>query len=141
MRPALDFDLNVVEQGGDEELELVEGDEEGDEEEEQAEVKSQEGGGGSGAAGGGPRSCVWSAEEDAMLSRLVAAFGPVNWNAIAEMIPGRSGQSCRVRWLNHLDPGLKHEPFSGNRISLPSFLFLGSPPPRLCCFSKKKSVP
>lgn len=140
MRPVKDFDLNVAEQDGDEEPELVEEDEEVDAEEEDAEVELQEGGG-VGGAGGGRRGRAWSAEEDVMITRLVAAFGPVDWNAISAMIPGRTGKSCRFRWFNHLDPHVKHEPFGGNRLSLPAFSF------RfffvfclLLCFSKKKSV-
>lgn len=122
MRPAMDFDLNVVEQGGgDEEPELAEEDEEEDEEEGRAEVESQEGRVGGVGASGSRRGRAWSAEEDSMLARLVAAFGPVNWNAMSAMIPGRTGKSCRFRWFNHLDPSVKHEPFSGNRISLSAF--------------------
>ncbi|XP_010067478.2 transcription factor MYB25 [Eucalyptus grandis] len=47
-----------------------------------------------------------------MLTRLVAAFGPGNWNAMSKMIPGRTGKSCRFRWVNHLDPSVKRGPFS-----------------------------
>ncbi|KAF8021999.1 hypothetical protein BT93_G2204 [Corymbia citriodora subsp. variegata] len=46
-----------------------------------------------------------------MLTRLVAAFGPGNWNAMSAMIPGRTGKSCRFRWFNHLDPSVKHGSF------------------------------
>ncbi|GFY82147.1 myb domain protein 25 [Actinidia rufa] len=56
----------------------------------------------------------WSPEEDAILSRLVSEFGARNWNAIARAIPGRSGKSCRLRWINQLDPCVKHKPFTGN---------------------------
>ncbi|XP_057510721.1 transcription factor MYB1-like [Actinidia eriantha] len=54
----------------------------------------------------------WSPEEDAILSRLVNEFGARNWNAIARAIPGRSGKSCRLRWINQLDPCVKHKPFT-----------------------------
>ncbi|KAI6676266.1 hypothetical protein NL676_037062 [Syzygium grande] len=112
MRPDMDFDLNVAKReggGGGEEPELAEEEEE-EEGEEQAEVEPREGGGG--GAGGARRGRAWSAEEDSMLARLVAAFGPVNWNAMSAMIPGRTEKSCRFRWFNHLDPSVKHEPFS-----------------------------
>lgn len=54
----------------------------------------------------------WSPEEDAILSRLVGKFGARNWSLIARGIPGRSGKSCRLRWCNQLDPGLKRKPFT-----------------------------
>ncbi|KAJ0984063.1 hypothetical protein J5N97_002419 [Dioscorea zingiberensis] len=54
----------------------------------------------------------WSPEEDAILSRLVGKFGARNWSLIARGIPGRSGKSCRLRWCNQLDPGVKRKPFT-----------------------------
>ncbi|KAG0477449.1 hypothetical protein HPP92_014290 [Vanilla planifolia] len=54
----------------------------------------------------------WSPEEDGMLSRLVAKFGPRNWSLIARGVPGRSGKSCRLRWCNQLDPHVKRKPFT-----------------------------
>ncbi|XP_028792739.1 transcription factor MYB25 [Neltuma alba] len=54
----------------------------------------------------------WSPEEDAVLSRLVSKFGARNWSMIARGIPGRSGKSCRLRWCNQLDPGVKRKPFT-----------------------------
>ncbi|PKU83693.1 Transcription factor MYB44 [Dendrobium catenatum] len=56
----------------------------------------------------------WSPEEDAILSRLVAKFGPRNWSLIARGVPGRSGKSCRLRWCNQLDPHVKRKPFTGD---------------------------
>nr|ASR18103.1 R2R3MYB18 [Ginkgo biloba] len=54
----------------------------------------------------------WSPEEDAILSRLVEKFGARNWSLIARGIPGRSGKSCRLRWCNQLNPGVKRKPFT-----------------------------
>ncbi|PKA46096.1 Transcription factor MYB44 [Apostasia shenzhenica] len=54
----------------------------------------------------------WSPEEDAILGRLVAKFGPRNWSLIARGVPGRSGKSCRLRWCNQLDPHVKRKPFT-----------------------------
>ena len=73
------------------------------------------GGGGLGGVGVGKVKGPWSPEEDAVLSRLVGKFGARNWSLIARGIPGRSGKSCRLRWCNQLDPGVKRKPFSGNR--------------------------
>ncbi|PRQ59333.1 putative transcription factor MYB-HB-like family [Rosa chinensis] len=54
----------------------------------------------------------WSPKEDEMLTRLVTQFGARNWSVIARGIPGRSGKSCRLRWCNQLNPGVKRKPFS-----------------------------
>ncbi|KAK8948638.1 Transcription factor MYB44 [Platanthera zijinensis] len=81
----------------------------------------------------------WRPEEDEKLKELVFRFGPHNWNAIAEMLHGRSGKSCRLRWYNQLDPRIKRCPFSeeeeerllashrihGNRWSVIARLFPG----------------
>ena len=54
----------------------------------------------------------WSPEEDDILRQLVATHGPRNWTAIAEYLPLRSGKSCRLRWINQLDPRLVRGPFT-----------------------------
>ncbi|KAL6128154.1 hypothetical protein ACLB2K_071510 [Fragaria x ananassa] len=54
----------------------------------------------------------WSPKEDELLTRLVTQFGARNWSVIARGIPGRSGKSCRLRWCNQLNPGVKRKPFS-----------------------------
>lgn len=58
----------------------------------------------------------WSPEEDVVLNRLVEKFGARNWSLIARGIPGRSGKSCRLRWCNQLNPGVKRKPFTGTSI-------------------------
>jgi hypothetical protein len=91
-------------------------------------VQQQQGGGGGGGGGGtvvvddrikGP----WSPEEDVVLNRLVEKFGARNWSLIARGIPGRSGKSCRLRWCNQLNPGVKRKPFTGE------FCFVAHHPP------------
>ncbi|XP_072970375.1 transcription factor MYB54-like [Typha angustifolia] len=54
----------------------------------------------------------WRPGEDDKLRRLVEEYGPQNWNSIAEMLPGRSGKSCRLRWFNQLDPRINKRPFT-----------------------------
>lgn len=54
----------------------------------------------------------WSPEEDVILNKLVEKFGARNWSLIARGIPGRSGKSCRLRWCNQLNPGVKRKPFT-----------------------------
>lgn len=58
----------------------------------------------------------WSAEEDAILRRLVneqlSSLGEGNgkrivWNKVSQGFKGRSCKQCRERWINHLDPDVK----------------------------------
>ncbi|CAL5442560.1 unnamed protein product [Camellia sinensis] len=81
----------------------------------------------------------WRPCEDEKLRELVERFGPHNWNSIASNLPPRSGKSCRLRWLNQLDPRINTRPFTeeeeerliachrihGNRWSIISKLFPG----------------
>ncbi|KAF5792036.1 putative transcription factor MYB-HB-like family [Helianthus annuus] len=54
----------------------------------------------------------WKPSEDVKLRDLVALHGPRNWNIISDQLPGRSGKSCRLRWVNQLDPRIKKTAFS-----------------------------
>ncbi|XP_020223402.1 transcription factor MYB54-like [Cajanus cajan] len=54
----------------------------------------------------------WNHAEDKKLRQLVRQYGPYNWDSIAEYMEGRTGKSCRLRWVNHLDPRLTKKPFS-----------------------------
>lgn len=38
-------------------------------------------------------------QEDELLRQLIAEYGPKNWSIIANGIKGRSGKSCRLRWV------------------------------------------
>ncbi|XP_010537518.1 PREDICTED: myb-related protein A [Tarenaya hassleriana] len=81
----------------------------------------------------------WRPSEDEKLRELVEQYGPHNWNAIAQKLPGRSGKSCRLRWFNQLDPRINRNPFTeeeeerllashrihGNRWSVIARLFPG----------------
>ncbi|KAG6765595.1 hypothetical protein POTOM_029644 [Populus tomentosa] len=54
----------------------------------------------------------WRPAEDTKLKKLVALYGPQNWNLIAEKLEGRSGKSCRLRWFNQLDPRINRKAFT-----------------------------
>ena len=55
----------------------------------------------------------WTPEEDKLLTQLVLKHGAQAWSFIASHFDGRHpGKSCRLRWLNQLDPGVNREPFS-----------------------------
>ena len=55
----------------------------------------------------------WTANEDALLIKLVERYGPKKWSVIALHVPGRKGKQCRERWKNHLDSSVKKHPWSG----------------------------
>jgi hypothetical protein len=48
----------------------------------------------------------WLTEEDAKLTEAVKKHGKHCWVAVAAMVPGRTTQQCRYRWVHCLDPGL-----------------------------------
>ncbi|KAG5178565.1 Homeodomain-like protein, partial [Tribonema minus] len=60
----------------------------------------------------------WTRCEDEAIVRLVAEHGVKRWSLVAQHlnmeIVGvvRSGKQCRTRWLNHLDPSLRKEPWT-----------------------------
>ncbi|XP_020210704.1 transcription factor MYB10-like [Cajanus cajan] len=54
----------------------------------------------------------WKETEDDKLRQLVQQHGPKEWNTIAEHMEERTGKSCRLRWVNHLDPKLNRNPFT-----------------------------
>jgi hypothetical protein len=51
----------------------------------------------------------WGKDEDDVVMRLVAQYGPKRWSLIASNLPGRTGKQCRERWHNQLDPNIKKE--------------------------------
>ncbi|KZV51189.1 transcriptional activator Myb-like [Dorcoceras hygrometricum] len=54
----------------------------------------------------------WRPEEDEKLTSLVQKIGPNNWELIAKQFRGRTGKSCRLRWVNQLDPDIVKAPFT-----------------------------
>jgi hypothetical protein len=50
----------------------------------------------------------WQEEEDNLLRNMVEQNGPQNWKQIAAEVPGRTAKQCRERWIEQLDPTLKH---------------------------------
>lgn len=55
----------------------------------------------------------WTADEDAKLVEYVTKCGPKNWKAV-QTLTGlrRSGKSCRLRWKNQKQPGVRTDPFT-----------------------------
>ncbi|KAK9127152.1 hypothetical protein Syun_015949 [Stephania yunnanensis] len=54
------------------------------------------------------RKGPWTEQEDLQLAYFVHLFGERRWDFIAK-VSGlkRTGKSCRLRWVNYLNPGLK----------------------------------
>ncbi|XP_050221075.1 transcription factor WER-like [Mercurialis annua] len=56
---------------------------------------------------------IWSREEDEKLTAYITRYGLWNWNQLPKFAGlSRSGQSCRVRWMNHLKPGIRRGNFT-----------------------------
>ncbi|XP_062209176.1 transcription factor MYB25-like [Phragmites australis] len=64
--------------------------------------------GGTGAVAERPvmRKSAWSKDEDAVLREQVRLHGAQNWVSISAGLPGRNAKSCRLRWCQHLAPGV-----------------------------------
>ncbi|KAL8486527.1 hypothetical protein ACS0TY_023281 [Phlomoides rotata] len=57
---------------------------------------------------------AWTSEED-----FVNTDGPHHWDSIARKLGiGRSGNSCRLRWLNYLSPDVRRGEFSDEEMLL-----------------------
>ncbi|TMW86689.1 hypothetical protein EJD97_020996 [Solanum chilense] len=49
------------------------------------------------------KKCLyWNPEEDELLQKLLKQHGTKNWFVIGQLIPDRSGKSCRLRWCDQL---------------------------------------
>lgn len=46
--------------------------------------------------------CRWSIEEDLLLSKAVADYGPHKWTLVSKLIPGRTAVQCSTRWFGAL---------------------------------------
>ncbi|KAK1436701.1 hypothetical protein QVD17_02483 [Tagetes erecta] len=56
---------------------------------------------------------LWSPEEDENLLACIIRFGVASWPSVPHRAGlQRCGKSCRLRWVNHLRPGLKRGSFS-----------------------------
>ncbi|CAI0400921.1 unnamed protein product [Linum tenue] len=54
------------------------------------------------------RKGPWTEEEDALLVGFISKHGDGRWNSLAKRAGlRRTGKSCRLRWLNYLNPEVK----------------------------------
>ncbi|XP_061359610.1 transcription factor MYB118-like [Gastrolobium bilobum] len=55
---------------------------------------------------------TWTHDEDRVLVELVDRYGMKKWSQIANFLEGRAGKQCRERWLNHLRPNIRKDPWT-----------------------------
>ncbi|KAL6140052.1 hypothetical protein ACLB2K_058353 [Fragaria x ananassa] len=57
----------------------------------------------------GVKKGAWDAEEDDKLRSYIQSYGHWNWRQLPKYAGiSRCGKSCRLRWKNYLQPGVKH---------------------------------
>lgn len=60
----------------------------------------------------------WAPEEDQIVRQHVQTYGPRKWSKIAAHLPGRIGKQCRERWHNHLNPGIRKDPWTAEEDAI-----------------------
>jgi hypothetical protein len=60
----------------------------------------------------------WTREEDQRIIDFVAREGRSRWVRCAELLPGRTDVQCRQRWVNSLDPGVRHGPWTAEEDAI-----------------------
>ncbi|KAJ4821361.1 MYB-related transcription factor [Rhynchospora pubera] len=56
---------------------------------------------------------LWLPHEDEKLYNFITRFGVTSWSSLPKQAGlERCGKSCRLRWMNYLNPELKREPIS-----------------------------
>ncbi|XP_024967034.1 transcription factor MYB13-like [Cynara cardunculus var. scolymus] len=59
------------------------------------------------------RKGSWSAEEDRKLVNYISTYGISNWCKMSSYAGlSRTGKSCRLRWMNYLNPEIKRGNFT-----------------------------
>lgn len=67
----------------------------------------------------GVKRGAWSLEEDQKLRAYVEKYGPWKWREVPRLAGlMRCGKSCRLRWLNYLQPGLKRGNYTNEENDL-----------------------
>ncbi|XP_058744800.1 transcription factor MYB1-like [Vicia villosa] len=67
----------------------------------------------------GVRKGAWTYEEDKLLKACIDKYGEGKWH----LVPQRAGlnrcrKSCRLRWLNYLNPSINRESFSEDEVDM-----------------------
>nr|AXJ14473.1 transcription factor R2R3-MYB [Lilium hybrid division VII]BAJ22983.1 transcription factor R2R3-MYB [Lilium hybrid division VII] len=67
----------------------------------------------------GARKGQWSKEEDTLLRKCINQYSPVKWSRVPKLAGlNRCRKSCRLRWVNYLDPSIKRGSFSEDEEDL-----------------------
>nr|UZG75439.1 MYB113-2 [Nigella orientalis] len=67
----------------------------------------------------GLRKGAWTDEEDTLLRRFIEKYGEGKWDQVPLKAGlNRSGESCRLRWLNYLNPNIKRGEFQEDEADL-----------------------
>nr|WIW78208.1 R2R3 MYB transcription factor [Erythronium umbilicatum] len=65
------------------------------------------------------RKGAWTTTEDDLLRKCLEKHGAVRWNRVPQLAGlNRCRKSCRLRWLNYLDPRIKRERFEEDEDDL-----------------------
>merc|ERR1712176_670618 len=59
----------------------------------------------------------WTNDEDKQLRSLVKTHGCA-WTKVGNGMPSHTDKQCRYRWVNYLDPELRHCPFTAAEDAL-----------------------
>lgn len=60
----------------------------------------------------------WTPEEDKQLTEAVKIFGNCNWQQVASLLPGRTGQQCLHRYSKSLHPNIKRSKWTAEEDDL-----------------------
>ncbi|MCL7048992.1 hypothetical protein MKW94_025465, partial [Papaver nudicaule] len=67
----------------------------------------------------GLRKGAWSKEEDLLLRRCIVKYGEGKWTQVPLRAGlNRCGKSCRLRWLDYLQPNIKRGDFEPDELDL-----------------------
>ncbi|XP_004295360.1 PREDICTED: transcription factor WER-like [Fragaria vesca subsp. vesca] len=67
----------------------------------------------------GVKKGAWDAEEDDKLRSYIQSYGHWNWRQLPKYAGiSRCGKSCRLRWKNYLQPGVKHGDYTEEEEAL-----------------------
>nr|QYI40132.1 transcription factor R2R3-MYB LhMYB12-lat [Lilium hybrid division I]BAO04193.1 transcription factor R2R3-MYB [Lilium hybrid division I] len=65
------------------------------------------------------RKGQWSEEEDTLLRKCINQYSPVKWSQVPKLAGlNRCRKSCRLRWVNYLDPSIKRGSFNEDEEDL-----------------------
>lgn len=68
---------------------------------------------------GARHRCIWTEQEDSLLSSLIKTYGGKRWRVVANTLfitlpwsIKKTSKQCRERWYTHLSPGILKSPWS-----------------------------